>query len=249
MSESKAIGGRTVYGAAVGILMLDTCFPRVLGDVGHAMTWPFPVLYRVVHGATGESVTTARPDDSSRALVERFVEAGKDLVRDGADGLATSCGFLSLFQQELADRCGVPVATSSLLQIPLAQALLPAGRRVGVLTFNAQRLTSEHFTAVGAPSDTPVVGLETGAEFSRVMTESAAELDIAAARRDMVRAAKTLVIEHKNIGAIVLECTNMGPFARAVQDQTQLPVYDIYTLITWFHAGLRRRDFVEPTRM
>ncbi len=41
---------------AVGILMLDTRFPRFPGDIGNAATWPFPVLYRAVRDASPEHV-------------------------------------------------------------------------------------------------------------------------------------------------------------------------------------------------
>jgi hypothetical protein len=153
-------GGKTVYGAAVGILVLDTKFPRMPGDIGYAPTWPFPVLYKVVRGASGERVTTAKPDDHSTGLLEAFLKAGGELVAEGADGLTTTCGFLSIYQKELAAHCGVPIAASSLMQIPLVERLLPPGKRVGVLTFSASRLTPEHFFAAGAPPDTPVVGME-----------------------------------------------------------------------------------------
>jgi hypothetical protein len=99
---NKAHGGKTVYGACVGILMLETRFPRIPGDIGHATTWPFPVLYKIVRGATGERVTTARANDRSTELLDAFLPAGAELVQDGADGITTSCGFLSTYQRELA---------------------------------------------------------------------------------------------------------------------------------------------------
>ena len=162
IDRSTVRGGKTVYGAAVGILVLDTKFPRMPGDIGYAPTWPFPVLYKVVRGASGERVTTAKPDDHSTGLLKAFLKAGAELVAEGADGLTTTCGFLSIYQKELAAHCDVPVAASSLMQIPLVERLLPPGKRVGVLTFNASRLTPEHFVAAGAPPDTPVVGMEGG---------------------------------------------------------------------------------------
>jgi hypothetical protein len=45
---------------------------------------------------------------------------------------------------------------------------------------------------------------------------------------------------------VVLECTNMTPFARALSDHLLLPVYSIYTFVTWFQAGLAPRDFGPP---
>lgn len=129
-----ASGGKAIYGARLGILMLEARFPRIPGDMGNARTWPFPVLYKVIPGASPERVVRNRAEGSLPA----FLEAAEELVRTGADGITTNCGFLSLFQAEIAAKVKVPVATSSLMQIPMAQALLPPGKRVGVLTVDAR---------------------------------------------------------------------------------------------------------------
>ena len=126
----KAKGGKNVYGAAVGILMLESQFPRIPGDVGHAGTWPFPVLYKVVNGASPDRVVNR----NAEGLLDEFVRAARELVATGADGITTNCGFLSLFQAELSEAIGVPVAASGLMQVPWVQALLGPGKRVGVLT-------------------------------------------------------------------------------------------------------------------
>src|ERR1700759_5156446 len=123
-----ARGGKALYGVPLGILMLDARFPRIPGDMGNATTWPFPVLYRVVRGATPERVVL----DAARGLLDPFLAAAAELVGLGAEAITTNCGFLSLFQRELAAHVGVPVATSSLLQVPLVQATLPPGKRVGI---------------------------------------------------------------------------------------------------------------------
>ncbi|MBV8914179.1 MAG: hypothetical protein JOZ05_14210 [Acetobacteraceae bacterium] len=128
-------------------------------------------------------VTTAKAGDRSNGLLDAFLEAAADPVRDGADGITTSCGFLSVYQQELAAHVEVPVAASSLMQIPLVQRTLPPGRRVGVLTYMESRLGPEHLQAAGAQQDTPVVGTESGREFWRVMGRGEMEHDIAAAAR------------------------------------------------------------------
>lgn len=235
-----AKGGKAIYGAPLGVLMLEARFPRILGDMGNAATWPFPVLYRVVSGASPEKVVLK----GAAGLLPDFVAAAQELVRLGAEAITTNCGFLSLFQQELAAAVNVPVATSSLMQVPWVQATLPPGKRVGLVTVSAATLTPEHLTAVGVPADTPVTGTENGREFFRVLiTAEKEEMDVDLAEQDVVEAAQRLVREHPEVGAIVLECTNMPPYAAAVQAATGLPVYDIYSLITWFHAGLRPRLF------
>lgn len=235
-----AKGGKAVYGAPLGVLMLEARFPRILGDMGNAATWPFPVLYRVVSGASPEKVVL----QGAAGLLPDFIAAAQELVRLGAEAITTNCGFLSLFQQELAAAIDVPVATSSLMQVPWVQATLPPGRRVGLVTVSAASLSPQHLAAVGVSADTPVAGTEGGREFFRVLIKAEKEeMDIDLAEQDVVAAALRLVAEHPEVGAIVLECTNMPPYAAAVQAATGLPVYDIYSLITWFHAGLRPRDF------
>ena len=65
----------------------------------------------------------------------------------GADGITTNCGFLSLFQEKMAEAVNVPVATSSLMQTQMVQSLLPKTKRVGILTIHKPSLTEEHLKA------------------------------------------------------------------------------------------------------
>ena len=235
-----ARGGKAIYGAPLGILMLEARFPRIPGDMGNAQTWPFPVLYRVVKGASPQRVVL----DQAAGLLQLFLDAAAELVAHGAEGITTNCGFLSLFQRELAAHVGVPVATSSLMQVPWVQATLPPGKRVGVITVSAESLTTRHLAAAGVPPDTPIVGTEKGREFFRVLIQGESEdMDVARAEADILEAGHELVTRHPDVGAIVLECTNMPPYADALRQALGRPVFDIYSMITWFHAGLRPRRF------
>jgi len=237
-----AWGGKSLYGARVGILMLETRFPRIPGDMGNAETWPFPVLYKVVPGASPRRVVCHKAE----GLLDEFVDAASELVRLGADGITTTCGFLSLFQRQLAAHVGVPVATSSLMQIPVIERVLPPGKRVGVLTVSAANLTEDHLLAAGADPATPVVGTDDGDEFTRVMINDEERLDVAAAERDILAAGDALVSCHPDVGAMLLECTNMVPYARALSERLRLPVFSIYSFVTWFQSGLVPRDFGHP---
>lgn len=227
-------GGKTVYGAAVGVMMLETQFPRIYGDIANAMTWDFPVQYRIVRGATPDKVVRKDP----RLLVDGFIAAARDLVDLGCDGLTTNCGFLALIQDEVAAAVPVPVATSSLMQIPLVAAMLPPGKRVGVITISAQNLTEAHLKAARAPIDTPVVGTDAGRAFSHGILDDQPTMDFEACRLDLLDAARTLVTQHADIGAIVLECTNMTPYATDIRKLTGLPVFSIYSFVNWFQQGL-----------
>jgi Asp/Glu/hydantoin racemase len=243
-NDRHARGGKAIYGARLGILMLEARFPRIPGDMGNAGTWPFPVLYRVVTGASPQRVV----QEKAAGLLPDFIAAAKELAALGADAITTNCGFLSLYQKELAAAVAVPVATSSLMQVPMVASTLPLGKRVGVLTVNAASLTPEHLTAVGVDLSVPVVGTDGLREFTRVMIGNELTMNVAAAELDILDAGRMLMGKHAGIGAIVLECTNMVPYARTLSEALGVPVYDIYSLITWLHAGLVPRDFGHPGR-
>lgn len=237
--DTMAHGGKTVYGAAVGILMLDTRFPRIPGDMGNAASWPFPVLYRVVRGASPEHVVKRE----ASGLLPEFVAAARDLVADGADGITTNCGFLALFQDALAEAVGVPVASSSLMQVPLVQRLLPPDKTPGIVTICAETLSEAHLSACGVPLDTPLVGTDDGEEFSRVILGDEAVLDVVKARADILAAGRQLLARSPQVGALVLECTNMVPYAAYLREQLRIPVFSIYSFVQWFQAGLLPRAF------
>ena len=229
-----AKGGKSIYGASVGILMLDAQFPRIPGDMGNALTWPFPVLYRIVRDASPDLVVRHRAE----GMLDAFIEAARDLVKDGVDGITTNCGFLSLFQNELAEAVPVPVATSSLMQVEMVNRVLPAGKRAGILTISASALTKDHLQSARVPDDTPIESTEGGYEFSRAILGNEFALDVDKARADNVDAALALKSDNPDLGAIVLECTNMCPYAADIQHATGLPVFSIVTFVTWFQAGL-----------
>lgn len=236
---TKAKGGKAIYGASVGILMLDARFPRIPGDMGNALTWPFPVHYRIVRDASPDRVVRRKAE----GLLDAFIADGRELVADGVDGITTNCGFLSLFQEDIAAALDVPVATSSLMQVPMVERLLPPGKRAGILTISGSTLTEAHLAAAGVAPDTPVGTTEGGREFTRVILGNELELDVEAARQDNVEAALKLQSDHPALGAIVLECTNMIPYAADIRAATDLPVFSMLGFVSWFQSALMPRGF------
>ena len=239
-TNRKARGGKNVYGAAVGILMLESQFPRIPGDAGNAGTWPFPVMYKIIEDASPEHAVLQSAD----GLLDTFVEGARELVKAGADGITTNCGFLTLFQKELASALAVPVASSSLMQVPWVQAILPPGKCVGVLTISSKTLTPKHLECAGVPEDTPVGGTDKfGQEFTRAIIGDELELDVELACQDVIKGGKRLIDANPDIGAIVLECTNMVPYSANIASELNVPVYDFYSFVTWFQAGLSPKRF------
>ena len=212
---------------SLGVVMLETHFPRPPGDIGNPGTFAFPVRYRTVQGASPQRVVVARDP----ALLAPFIDAARALEGEGVAAVTTSCGFLALFQREMAAALAVPVWTSSLLLVAELEAGRRDGRRAGVVTADAGSLSADHLRAVGARADTPCEGLAPGSRFRATVLEDRAELDVDEAERATVAAAQRLVARHPEVAAIVLECTNMPPYASAVRVATGLPVHDITTLV------------------
>ncbi|HCW82680.1 MAG TPA: hypothetical protein DHC76_01500 [Rhodobacteraceae bacterium] len=235
-----ATGGKSIYGASVGILMLDAKFPRIHGDMGNAQTWPFPVLYRIVRGATPDIVVR----QGAEGQLGAFIDTARELVQDGADGITTNCGFLSLFQEQLAEALSVPVVTSSLMQVAQVNSILPKGRRAGLLTISGSTLTSEHLAKANVPAETPIGTTEGGREFTRVILGNEDRLDVGVARSDNVNAALALQAKNPELGAIVLECTNMCTYAADIERATGLPTFSMVDLVVWFQRGLSPVNFL-----
>ncbi len=220
-------GGNNIYGYDIGIIMLDSKFPRVIGDIGNAKTWDFPVLYKVVTGGTPQKVVLELTHND----IEPFIMAAKELERQGVKVITTSCGFLSLFQKELADSVNVPVFTSALLMVPMVYRMLKQDKKVGILTANSNTLTKEHLKAVGADHIPSIIlGLQDEKVFTKFTVENWEQVDTEQCCKELIEKAVFMRNTHPEIGAIVLECTNMSPYLKDIQKVVQIPVFDIVSL-------------------
>ncbi len=229
MSERVPSAGLPI--GPLGILMLDTRFPRIVGDIGNAASFDYPVIFRRMEGIGSGDAVTAHPD---RPRVLAALKANAEaLAAQGAVGISTSCGFLALYQDDLAAVSPVPVATSALLLVRQLK-----DKRVGVITASARSLTPAHFEAVGAPADTPFVGLLEDSSFAATFLGNGLTLDRDRVEREVVAAGRDLVARHAAIDAVVLECTNLPPYAQALKAALGLPVFDVLDLLSGFHAGL-----------
>jgi len=243
-------GGRTLYGLPVGILMLDTRFPRPPGDVGNASTWPFPVRYRIVKGAESRVII-----GDGLKMLGPFTEAARELEADGVKMITTSCGFLAVAQRELQAAVRVPVLTSSLLQVPLAARLIRSDQRVAIIT-SRDHLTERHFEGTGWSSkDIPVhvTVLPENAQMTQVYSSMVPEAphpeaDQEILESDLAGAAARTLHDHPEVGAFVLECTNYVPYSAAIRRSTGLPVFDLYTLVMQGYLAISGSEFPRELR-
>ncbi|MEJ2165035.1 MAG: aspartate/glutamate racemase family protein [Desulfobacterales bacterium] len=242
-------GGTNLCGIPIGILCLETYYGRPPGHIRNASTFRFPVLYRVVEGATARRVVK----EAAPELLNPFIKAARELEREGVMAVTGSCGFLALFQNELADSVDIPVYTSSLIQIPMVYRMLRRSQKVGILTASAGTLTDAHLKAVGAEGvPVCVAGMDDRKEFCEVVIEGRrSELDIARLAAEVLAVVDALAENNPEMGALVIECTDLPPFAHLIQEKVHLPVFDIVTLTNMVYETLVRTEYqgIMPRRI
>jgi len=215
----------------------DTRNAKLYGSLATPGTFPFPFIYRHIEGACYETIITNR----SQNVLDNFIMAAQTMQREGAGAITTSCGFNSIFQNELADAVSIPVFTSALLQIPLVYAMLNRKCAIGIITADSTHLTNEHLFRAGIPKaiSVHVTGIEQTPAYNQICNLSGHEqIDVERFRRDVITLAKTLIERNPDIGAVVLEMTILHMFSKDIKKATGLPVFDIVQLARYVFASI-----------
>lgn len=207
------------------------------GNTTNPETFKFPILYERIEGANYETVVL-KPN---REVLARMIKASKNMAKKGIRAIATSCGFNAIFQNELAQAVNVLVITSGLLLVPLVSRMI-GGKKVGIITANEYALTREHLRAVGVDESIPVciIGIQDTDEWKKMLANPEAVIDLRKLELEVVEKAKELVERCPDIGAIVLECTDLPPFATSIREATGVPVFDVNMLIEIAYRALTR---------
>lgn len=227
--------GQVIYGAPIGILLMESSIPFIPGDVGNATTYPFPVVYQVIPG-----LTTLRMFSKDETAFEALYESATLLQKQGVKAITGDCGYMALFQNRLARLMNVPVFLSSLLQVPFILKCLNPDKKVGILCANGKALTGELLEIAGItdPFKVAIYGMEKHQHFYDVIYEETCVLDEEQMTGEILAGAKTLLEENPDVGAILMECSDMPPYSYAVQKTTGLPVFDFITMIRHVHSGV-----------
>lgn len=234
-------GGPNLYGIPIGVIGLESNYAKIPGHIKNASTFDFPLIYRNIEGLSVHRLV--READSS--LLEPIIAGLQALEKEGVRAITGSCGFFALFQREMADAVNIPVFSSSLLQVPMVHCMLKRDQRVGILTARKNSLSKAHLDAVGA-GDTPVriAGMEGQAEFCEVILESKRlTLDIEKLEHEVLTVAEAFVKDHPDVGAIVLECTDLPSFAHRIMQKVNRPVFDIITLTNMVYQAVIKKKY------
>lgn len=237
----RGIQHQQVAGYPVGIVYIENVnYPLIPGNVVNACTYDFPVRMKAVPNLTNDRLFNNDP-----TIVDDIIETARSMVEnDGVRAICSACGFFGNYQQQVRAALDVPVAMSSLVQLPWIQSLIRPDQKIGILTANKASMTENLLKACGATrTDNLVIkdALKTD-EFAAVVDMRGC-FDNTVAAREITDLAEELVAEHDDLGAILLECSDMPPYASLVQEVTQLPVFDFITLIKWLRSGVAQKPY------
>lgn len=212
----------------IGVLKLNTSFPRLPGDIGNPASFDYPVEYITVTNAIPGNITVASALPESLQL--EFLDAAKSLINKNVSLISTTCGFLSTMQDRLAQLSNIPVICSALSLLPLLASIHGGTDRIGVLTFNPQTLNTSHMKGI---SPAAVEGLLPTDELRKVINDDLTDLNQKKALQNVVAACDRLKNNAPGTTAILLECTNLSPYKDVIRQHTRMAVYDIVDAIHW----------------
>ena len=237
------------YGMGLGIIILDDVYPGFPGDVRNASAFPFPIQYEI---AEGVDIWALVHEEDKSPCREPILRAAEKLESMGCRAIAAECGYFAFFQKDVAAHLNVPVFMSSLLQVPWAQQLIGPDKVVGILAARQSQLADEHLEAVGVQigSNYVVTGAEDDGrcpEFENLWyaptRPQVPEAYYDKAEQEFVAVAVEFFRSHPNMGAMMLECTGMQPFARAIQREIDIPIFSWGTLLDYAYSVAVHRDY------
>ena len=236
----KTRKGKVSSGEAVGILLLDTSVPFIPGDVANATTYNFPVRFQKV-----ERFTVARAIGKDPSAFDALKTAAEELAGQGVRAITGDCGFMAIHQSKLAGVLDIPVFLTSLLQIPFISSIIGDKAKVGVITADSRSLDRALLLEMGVFETDRVVieGLEHRKHFFSFAIEETGIVDTEAVEKEVITTAQNLVDTDPSVGAILLECSLLPPYAAAVQEAVKLPVFDYVTMINYVFSAVVRQRF------
>ena len=238
--EFRIDKGQIMTGTTIGIVVLDCWYPIIPGNVACASTYNYPVRHKMIPGSKQPRVHAGDP-----TLVDDIVKAAQELESEGVRAICGACGYLGNFQDKVAAAVDAPVFLSSLLQVPMIKMSLKPGQKIGILCADAPSLKPEILAKNNITNldDVIIRGVGDQPEFSAILQSDRGHFNTDGVRAEIVGAVTTMVQEHPEIGAILLECSDMPPYSADVQRAVNLPVFDFITMINWVHQAVAQKPY------
>lgn len=238
--------GRNVFGLTIGLVQMRVNLPMIPGNMGNASTFDFPMLYREMNA---ENVFDVMANPPAQNFTDGIVEAAQWLELQGVRAVMGNCGFFGSYQNEVKAQINVLFFSSSLMMLPMMVQSMPRNKKVGVITANGpilervQAIENCGLSLEDKENRIVVMGLEEYPEFATGIMANTGRYNPAKVETEIVSVAGRMMVANDDIGAILLECTELSPHAVAVQNAVHLPVWDYTTLTNWVYSGCIRRPF------
>jgi aspartate/glutamate racemase len=238
--------GRNVYGMTIGLVQMHVNLAMIPGNMGNATTFDFPILYRRMNA---NDVADVMAEEPTKNFTDAIVEAAQWLELQGVRAIMGNCGFFGSYQNTVKARITVPFFSSSLMMLPMMVHSMPSSKKVGVITANGPNLIKTQavencgLSLEDKENRIVIMGCEGGEEFSSAIMANTGVHNPAKVEQEIVAVARRMLHENEDVGAILLECTELSPHAAAVQNAIRMPVWDYTTLTKWIYSGCIRRPF------
>lgn len=222
----------------IGIIQSNTNIPFPIGAIGNKKTFNYSVRYQFVEELTTQRLVV----NADPSLDESIIKAARLLEHSGVSAILGDCGHLIQFQQAVNDSVNIPVFLSSWLQLPFIQSILPSGKKIGALMANAQFFRPHLLEKAGIDLtiDLQIIGMEHQPAFRQAYIEEPGNLNTQAVTTELVDSAMNLLSSEPDIGALILECSDMPPYALAIRHAMKIPVFDFLTMANYVFASLDR---------
>lgn len=245
------------FGEPLGIIVWKTWYPALIhGHHNYVTTYDFPVRIKFIENWRA-------PEDKKEEWagwnVPEYIRIAKELESEGVAAICTNCGLTGTMQEDLTNAVNIPVFTSSLLQVPHIHKMLRKDKKVGILIHSSEVAKAQNYRLLrscGIDESIPVViyGMAESewadvwnTQFHGLNGETTEEYDQEYDPKKvgdvLASNAKKMVSENPDIGAIVLECTEMPLYAAAVRKATGLLVFDSSTQIIYVYNAIVKKTY------
>lgn len=228
---------RFTGGYAIGIIAVNLIYPKIPGNVANASTYDFPVLYREVEFEIERLFT------GDLEIEKQIIDAARWLEAQGVRAIVGACGYFAHFQKSVSETVSVPVLMSSLCQLPLIKTATAPSKRILVLAASGDDLDDDLLSQIGSDSSRLLVhNIGSLPEFAPIRW-GGTTLDNGALKSALVAEISRVLSENDDIGAILLECSDLPPYAKAIQASSGLPVFDFNTMINMLYNAVSQKTY------
>jgi hypothetical protein len=233
-------GGFSFYGPVIGIIMMDTKFPRGIGDLGNSNTFSFPVRYKVL-----KNITASEISENSDLLLNKFIEAAQELENEGVKAITTCCGLAIAYQKEVSAAINIPFFASIYNLIPLIHSMIAPGKIIGLFHDIDRGTDDQTFNLAGwSKNDIPIARtfMTNDKLFARMIHEDVEIVDSDVIEEEIREMTRKFVEDVPNLGAIALVCTNYGQYSNIIQEVAKVPVFGMAQYVEFIASVVSVRN-------